>query len=262
MQQDTTYQVTILNWTKYNPRADIKSMNWFRCSADLFSHSIWFELTDSGIRVLLFVLCYACKHGQNGAFEITERAACNMGFVQPQSLRAALDTLKRFEIIEFDYDTSHNRTDTYASVRNPNATNVTNVTNVTNETISSDAVRDTCPPVPGARDFDSLVFETGPQKPKFDLESVYAKYPRKESKARGMKKFQRKIKTPADYQCLNQAVDNYVNATQNRERKYVKTWENFFDVWTEWIDKKNDLDAIDYEALKREIEAEEKRGEL
>lgn len=68
----------------------------------------------------------------------------------------------------------------------------------------------------------------------FDFEAVYALYPRKEGKTRGLAKCTTQIKTQADYDALLVAVKHYA---QSAEPPFVKHFDTFMGCWRDWIEK-------------------------
>lgn len=73
----------------------------------------------------------------------------------------------------------------------------------------------------------------------FDFEAVYQKYPLKKGKSRGMKKIQREIKKPVDFERFSKAVDNYANEVKNTEPRYIKHFSTFVSEWTDWVDQQH-----------------------
>lgn len=71
-----------------------------------------------------------------------------------------------------------------------------------------------------------------------DLALLYAGYPRKEGKSRGLKKLKADISSPADLGAFLTAVENY-RATLKRkgtEDDYVKLFSTFAHEWRDWLD--------------------------
>lgn len=73
---------------------------------------------------------------------------------------------------------------------------------------------------------------------KFDLESLYKKYPRKEGKLKGMATAKTQIKTQADYDDLSLAIDKYVKniKQEGTESRFIKHFSTFMNSWREWLD--------------------------
>lgn len=76
-------------------------------------------------------------------------------------------------------------------------------------------------------------------RPRFDLEALYAGYPRKEGKAKGLAKLKSLIASEADYERHRRAIANLVTRIQRdgMERQYVphfSTWAN--GSWLDYAD--------------------------
>lgn len=70
----------------------------------------------------------------------------------------------------------------------------------------------------------------------FDLEAIYALYPRKVGKKNGLHRLSKAIKTQGDYELVLAAVKNYaaqIGATQTAER-YVKHFDTWVGEWEDW----------------------------
>lgn len=79
---------------------------------------------------------------------------------------------------------------------------------------------------------------------KFDFESIYKKYPKKEGKSRGFKILKVQIKTKEDYENIIKAIDNYsiYCSTNIKERKYIKHFSTFMGEWRDWINYEESKD--------------------
>jgi hypothetical protein len=64
---------------------------------------------------------------------------------------------------------------------------------------------------------------------RFDFDALYARYPRKEGKAAGMKAARARFKTQADFDRLEAAVVNYATKVQREgtERQFIPHWSTF-----------------------------------
>ena len=68
------------------------------------------------------------------------------------------------------------------------------------------------------------------------LDDVYALFPRKEGKSRGLSLALKAIRTPADMEDLRTAVVNYTQHVRGRERQYVKQFSTFMACWRDYLD--------------------------
>ncbi len=75
--------------------------------------------------------------------------------------------------------------------------------------------------------------------PRFDFESVYALYPRKDGKAKGIAKCKAQIRTPERFAEFRLAVEHYAEKVraEGTERRFVKQFSTFMapDVWVDYI---------------------------
>jgi hypothetical protein len=80
------------------------------------------------------------------------------------------------------------------------------------------------------------VLELVPSAPPLDLDALYAPYPRKEGKAKGMAKLKRAITTPAQYERFANAVRNYAKHVDGRPADKVKHFDSFVSCWEDYAD--------------------------
>ena len=75
------------------------------------------------------------------------------------------------------------------------------------------------------------------QNPKFDLEALYALYPRRgEGKKLGMKRLESKVSSQKTYKRIEAAIRNYAQlcAKENRQRCYIKLFSTFMNNWEDY----------------------------
>jgi hypothetical protein len=82
----------------------------------------------------------------------------------------------------------------------------------------------------------SAALELIPSAPRLDLDALYAPYPRKEGKAKGMAKLKRVITTPAQYERFAAAVRNYAKHVAGRPADKVKHFDSFVTCWEDYAD--------------------------
>lgn len=68
----------------------------------------------------------------------------------------------------------------------------------------------------------------------FDFESIYALYPNRKGKKRGMEICRREILTSEDFFKLRTAVENYARECQGREPQYIKHFSTFMNNWRDY----------------------------
>lgn len=111
------------------------------------------------------------------------------------------------------------------------------ITNTASDTASTSAPYPTRSPKqkkPEEADPQLTLIRVSNAVTKFDFEAVYALYPRKEGKTRGLAKCEKQIKSREDYERLLMAVKHYA---ESAERPYVKHFDTFMGEWRDWIEK-------------------------
>jgi hypothetical protein len=70
-----------------------------------------------------------------------------------------------------------------------------------------------------------------------DFEKVYARYPNKKGKSKGLLACKRQIKTPEDLASLAIAVENYAAECRREktEKRYIKHFATFMNCWRDYI---------------------------
>lgn len=81
----------------------------------------------------------------------------------------------------------------------------------------------------------------GSKPPAGELDAIYARYPRKDGKTRGMKIAARL--DASDLPDLARAVDNFAARMRDegREREHIKQFDTFMGCWREYLDAPNEL---------------------
>lgn len=69
-----------------------------------------------------------------------------------------------------------------------------------------------------------------------NLEPVYAAYPRKEGKSRGIGIAKRSIRTPEELELLSKAVANYTRMVVGKEKQFIKQFGTFMGCWRDYLD--------------------------
>ena len=68
----------------------------------------------------------------------------------------------------------------------------------------------------------------------FDFDALYAKYPRKEGRKKGLQRFKSQITTRLKYDALTRAVENY--AATITDPTYAKHFDTFMGCWEDYVD--------------------------
>lgn len=76
-----------------------------------------------------------------------------------------------------------------------------------------------------------------------DIELLYAKYPRKEGKTKGMQKLQKQIKTKQDLADLAKAIEVYSKLSAGKEKQFIKHFATFASCWKDYLQEGIESDA-------------------
>ena len=79
-------------------------------------------------------------------------------------------------------------------------------------------------------------------EPGFDFEAVYALYPRKLGRKKGMQRCRSQITTREKYDALLRAVKNYAAIKAGTEMQFLRQFDTFMSSWEDWIDQSPDLE--------------------
>jgi hypothetical protein len=217
-------KVSILNWSKWNPRKDLKATSWLRFQNSIFEDPQFFDFDHSELLFFIYLLCQASKK-QSGDVDIHISHAIRVCKFQREIIVSAIEKLVQIQCVRTrDVDvTSTNADVTLPSHYVTNETNVTerNETNVT-------------PAPPESEESPALPAVT------FDFESVYKLYPGREGKAVGMKRLPKLITSQADFDRFKKATVNYAEHCKC-SGAYVKHFSTFVGTkdsqpWTDYED--------------------------
>lgn len=208
-------QLEILNWEKYNPRKDLKSTHWFRVNNDILEGPDFFEFTHSEIVFWIYLLSLASKR-QTGRITLVMAHAQRIGRFKESEINAALEKLIELGCVlvavqacdvepNADVTPTLHARDVHVPLRTNERTNVTERTNA---------------------------------RPKFDLESVYERYPRKQGKKAGIERLTRSIQTEEELEALNAAVDRFIahHKAEKTEPQFIPYFSTFVSSWTDWCE--------------------------
>lgn len=84
-------------------------------------------------------------------------------------------------------------------------------------------------------DSDCGVFTLDKEVSTQDIELLYAKYPRKEGKTKGMQKLQKQIKTKQDLADLAKAIEVYSKLSAGKEKQFIKHFATFASCWKDYL---------------------------
>lgn len=200
--------ITILNWKKYNYRADVQHPSWMRIQNSLFEDPDLYSLKPEEMCAFIYILCMASKKNDE-TITVNEDHARVVGRLSKKILLSAISKLRAIGVIRYVDDTS-------APVDvTPTDGSVLDMTNKqTNKQTNGD----------------------------FDFEKAFEGYPRKEGKTNGIKICRKDIRDQIDYENLLKAIFKYskIVREERREKKYIKQFSTFMATWREWIPKSNE----------------------
>lgn len=209
------YQITITNWSKHNPRKDVKRPSWFAFDNRMVEDADFFDFNHAEFKAWIYILSRASQK-QSGEIVCDARHADQVCNIKISDFSSAIQKLKLLNMITLGSAhvtrTSRAR---HVHVRDPYATNThTDITDITHTTEKPSDVRTS-------------------------LGIIYSNfYPRKEGKELGIRKALKEIKTEADLLSFETAVIRYKDhcAKNRTEAQYIKHFSSFVSSWREWLD--------------------------
>jgi hypothetical protein len=83
---------------------------------------------------------------------------------------------------------------------------------------------------------EGLKLDPPGSEPGFDFEAVYALYPRKEGRKKGLQRCRSQIRTREKYDALLIAVRNYATAKADVESQFIKHFDSWMNgPWEDWV---------------------------
>lgn len=209
-------EIEILDWDKFNPRKDLKSMSWLRIEATIAINEKLFDLSPAGKWFWVYILSFsAMKMRGRNKFRL-EYFGMQSG-LSKKEIEATVKILVRENLIKIS--SSDRKKDTNELVTNT-IENVPNEHNEHNEHNERDEHNTT-------KKID---------RTSYDFESVYFIYPKKEGKKKGLEKLKATIKTKEDFDKLILCTKNYSEKVrlENTELKYIKQFSTFANCYTDY----------------------------
>lgn len=123
-------RIEIINWSKYNPRSDIKQTSWFRLENNFWSDPVLFDLDSDGKIVWMMLLGLASQRMSAQTLISTGMVSACLR-VDEQKVNSILVELQDRKLIKILTSRKRNADVTKTS-RGRHATNETNETNETN----------------------------------------------------------------------------------------------------------------------------------
>lgn len=93
--------IEIVNWEKYNPRNDYKSIPWLRLSSRLPREEKLFKATPETKWTYVSLLCLAAEENKNGVVSKNLEWICDAAKLPIESIEAILNELQQRGLIQF-----------------------------------------------------------------------------------------------------------------------------------------------------------------
>lgn len=98
IKKELTVTLSVKNWTKFNPRTDVKTASWFRSEANMLEDPIIFELSHIQLRVWLLILCTRTK-SRSDVFSINIKLACFLCKCSEHEFRTCIQKIEDVDLI-------------------------------------------------------------------------------------------------------------------------------------------------------------------
>jgi hypothetical protein len=258
-------KVKIRNWKRFNPRQDIQKPGWFRVDYLLLEDPAFYDFTHEEFHAFMYILAQACRKNSSEVL-INYAHARITARLSKVGIDSAIQKLLEIEVLENPpnecvrepsvdvthkpVDVTHTNADvtrTYGILPDVTRRDVTGRDETKEKYIAESKKSDSAVQV---IDPEYRPTGMGPpresekqlRRPKFDFRALYAKYPRKEGKDRGLKQCEIQIKTQDEYDALSRAIDKYAalclkNGTIKKHfssfmgsERTGKPWRDYLDV--------------------------------
>lgn len=205
----------MLNWEKHQHHNGERTYDWFKISNTILDDVEIQSLTDLQFRTWVHLLAL-CARWRSRTIKVTLTSLKGDRNVRHSYIERALlrfEELQWVRIVSGTTRVPQNRTEENRREKKT--------------TLDGNAEKQLTMP--------SAVVE----RVRFDFETLYKSYPRKEGKAVGLKKCKVEIKTPADFELLKKAIQSYLNfcTTNKTETRYIKHFSTFMTSWRDWLDE-------------------------
>lgn len=217
-------EIEIRNWEKYNPRKDLKSLTWLRLDSDIgFSESL-FGLSAEARWLWIFLLSFSAKKNKSCLILDFDYISFHSS-VKKDNISKHIESFLEKGLILIKTDSSRIRTDTIENVSYER----TNEHNEHNGNERAYALVDS------SIDVSNIECIASKKKNEFDLELLYAEYPRKEGKKIGLQRLGKIINTKEKYDSVLTAIINYSHQVKDSETRFIKQFSSFISVWEDYL---------------------------
>lgn len=214
------------NWEKFNTRKDIVAPRWFAFQNSFFEDPKFFYFSNDEKIVFLYLLCEASK-SSNKVIHILNHERTPLKYktanVSAKIFEETIEKLQRYKILDVRYQdgTYAKRTD---DERETNAKRKTQYNTIQDNT-----------------EYNLVQKQVLNVTQKFDLESVYDAYPRKQGKTKGLQKLKTQIKNSEQFDLLKKSISNYKSflVRKKTEPQFIKIFSTFCNEWEDWVDERS-----------------------
>lgn len=200
-------ELTISKFRDYQPRNDLKSLNWFRLESSIFDDDgLHDKLATDGMILFIYLLSRAAKKNN-------ETILVSINSIEK---RLCIKKQRAFELIKILEQNQIVHGLVTDSLRSRSATlHNTTLHNEHNKTI-----------MPEIKISD------------LDFDSAYFLYPLKKGKQKGLIKLKKEITTVEDLELFKKAIEQYsADLKKNKtESKYIKHFSTFANEWRDWLE--------------------------
>lgn len=205
-------------WQKLNARRDQRKYHWFRFENDFFNDEDFFEYSHAEKLFWLYILCNQSKQ-QKEIVSISIDHAQKIGGFKPNEINGAIEKLSNSGIITRMSQTCDS--------------DGTGMAQACDTTVQYSTVQNSTEQIHD-RVADS-------KDPALDFDSLYAAYPKKMGKKKGLDALRRKIKSKKQFDGFLQAVNNYRRYCEANqvEAQYIKHFSTFVNCWEDWTESDN-----------------------
>lgn len=205
-----TFEIKILNFTKFKARKDIARPTWFALSNRFIEDFEFFDFTHEEKLIWIYFLSLASQKDQD-VIHVSVHHANHVCQFSKKGVSTAIEKLKKIKCIEVARTRSVRGR--YADVRKNHATNRH-----------------------GMEDMEHMVRQ--PELAETDFSIFWNSYPRKVKKSDAKRKYLSEIKSGAKSSDVLSAVDKYRGfcIAEKKEAQYVMHPSSFLNGWRDWLE--------------------------
>lgn len=231
----------INGWEKYNPRKDIKHPSWFAFSNRMIEDPDFFDFSHGEFKAWIYILSRASQEN-NATIKVNFRHAERVCGISTSDLLQAISRCQKLGLIDSEYvhertQDVQERTDHVRTRTDESHIATTELFQELNEPvrIRTESERTREPTEQTNKQDKTRQDKTNKQLPVFDLEKIYAEYPRKEGKKKGMERLKKVVTSQEKYDQVLLATKNYRKAKEFTEHQFLMHFSTFVGVFEDWL---------------------------